>query len=224
MLKVFAAYDRLQEQLQQRYGEDDTRARLLLIGTVAVVVLVAVIVVAGVLWLVLGLIGAVVTTAASGLNRVAASDVLAVVTRPVRAYLSAHAAGLPATPEALWQVWALAGPCLWLLGLFRGWAARLAWILYGAATVGMVYAGSPPTGQALSGGLTVLVWAVLSLPVLAGVGRRPRTVIHVSAPSGTSESAVAMMRDQVTELHSRLERMERAGDELAIRRSSADDD
>ncbi|MBE3014689.1 hypothetical protein IL992_36755 [Microbispora sp. NEAU-D428] len=138
------------------------------------------------------------------------------------AYLSGHAAGPPSGPEALWQVWALAGPCLWLLGLFRGWA-RLAWILYGAATVGMVYAGSPPTGQALAGGLTVLVWAVLSLPVLAGVGRRPRTVIQVSAPAGAIENAVAMMRDQVSELESTLERMERASDELAIRRSSAAD-
>lgn len=136
-------------------------------------------------------------------------------------------AGDAGWPEALWQVWALAGPCLWLLGLFRGWAARLVWILYGAATVAMVYAASPPTGQTLAGGLTVLVWAVLSLPVLAGIGRRPRTVVQVSAPAGASESAVAMMRGQVTELHSRLERVERASDELAACRSSAaetDDD
>ncbi|MEZ0070984.1 hypothetical protein [Planotetraspora sp. GP83] len=220
LLQLLGAYDRLREQIEDRYGLDDTRGRVLLIGVVAVVVVSAVTVVAMVLWLALTLIGAVFQTAAHGVDAVAGSQVMAVISRPVRAYLTAHAAGLPASPQALWQVWALSGPCLWLLGLFRGWGARLAWTLYGAATAGMVYAASPPTGQALAGGLTVLAWAALSLPVFAGVGRRPRTVIHVSAPPATSETAVALIHTQVTELQSRLDRVERASDELAARRPS----
>ncbi|WP_433346891.1 hypothetical protein ACQP25_28505 [Microtetraspora malaysiensis] len=142
-----------------------------------------------------------------------------VITKPVHAYLTEHAAGLPITAEVLWKAWAVVGIGLWLLGWFRSWAVRLAWTLYGAGTVAMVYAGSPTAGQALAAGVAVLAWAVVSLPVFAGIGRRPHTLINLPAPVTSGETAVALVREQVAEARRRLDRLEVASDELATRRS-----
>ncbi|GAA4229085.1 hypothetical protein FHR32_007951 [Streptosporangium album] len=42
----------------------------------------------------------------------------------------------------------------------KSWGARLAWVLYGAGTVAMVYSASPAGGQLLATGIAVLYWAV----------------------------------------------------------------
>ncbi len=55
---------------------------------------------------------------------------------------------------------------LFLLAVLGSRGARIGWILTGAMTTAMVYAGTAPTGRMLAAGLTVTIWAVLSIATL----------------------------------------------------------
>ncbi|WP_051866165.1 hypothetical protein [Streptosporangium roseum] len=126
-----------------------------------------------------------ITGVSWALERVADWNLTEVITKPVHDYITAHAAGLPAGAEAIWSVWTLTGPILWLIcWLTKSWGARLAWVLYGAGTVAMVYSASPAAGQLLAAGVAVLYWAALSVFALRGIGRRPAVHVH-SAPDVT---------------------------------------
>ncbi|MFI6889952.1 hypothetical protein [Streptosporangium canum] len=181
-------------------------------------------------WLALSLLIAVIQQVGQGLatgvswalERVADWNLTEVITKPVHDYITVHAAGLPAGAEAIWSVWTLTGPILWLIcWLTKSWGARLAWLLYGAGTVAMVYSASPAGGQLLAAGVAVLYWAVLSVFALRGIGRRP--VVHVhSAPDVTTP--LQQLRQQLDEIRTRIARMEVAGDELAAGRAGSQDD
>ncbi|MFF3666204.1 hypothetical protein [Microtetraspora malaysiensis] len=224
LIRLLGLYDRLLDQVDRRYGADSERGRIVLIAVVVSVVLAFLALVITVLWVVIAigkaLVGAATGAAAEGVDAATSSQFMDVITKPVRTYLNEHAAGLPITAEALWKAWVVVAVVLWLLGLFRSWGVRLAWTLYGAGTVAMVYAGSPPAGQALAAGVAVLAWAVLSLPVFAGIGRRPHTLVNLPAPVTSGEAAVSLVREQVAEVRKRLERLEVASDEPAARRPS----
>ncbi|MEV4301415.1 hypothetical protein [Nonomuraea sp. NPDC049624] len=140
----------------------------------------------------------VITGGTLALERVADWKFTEVVTTPAHAYITAHAAGLPMGADAIWSAWALTGPILWLLCRLTGssWSARLAWLLYGAATVAMVYSASPVNGRMLAAGITVLYWGVLSVFALRGLHRRP--TVHVqSAPALTT--ALEQLRTRLDE-------------------------
>ncbi|MEV0969647.1 hypothetical protein [Microtetraspora glauca] len=223
LIRLLTIYDSLLARIDHRYGEGSERGRIVLVAVVAAVVLAALAFVIAVLWVVIAigvaLVGAATGAAAEGVDAATSSQFMDVITKPVHAYLTEHAAGLPITAEALWKAWAVTGVGLWLLGLFRSWGVRLAWTLYGASTVAMVYAESPAAGQALAAGVAVLAWAVVSLPVFAGIGRRSRTLINLPAPVTSGETAVALVREQVAEMRERLNRLEVASDELSARRT-----
>lgn len=71
------------------------------------------------------------------------------LTRPVHAYITAHATGLPTDPGTVWALWQRAAPLLLLLALTGQIAARLAWCGYGGATAAAVdgHPRSRPPGR-----------------------------------------------------------------------------
>lgn len=127
-----------------------------------------------IVWLVLtGLAhGAVIVGAEAG-RWLTNGPITGTVTGPVRDYLSAHADGLPATADQLWWAWLAITAGLLVLAGTGARGARPGWLIAGAATTAMVYAGAPATGRTLAAGLTVLIWALLSTLAFASAGRRP---------------------------------------------------
>lgn len=104
--------------------------------------------------------------------------VTALVLDPVHRYLDSHAAGLPIDTATLQWTWAAAGVGTLLLGwMVRAVAARIGWVLYGAATAAMVWAATPGPSRTVAVGLTVLAWTVLSLFALRRRWGRPRIVV-----------------------------------------------
>lgn len=92
-----------------------------------------------------------------------------VTTHPVASYLRGHTRGLPVAPAVLYAFWQLTGMVTWLLGLRRGAGPRLLWVLFGAATGAMVWAGTPATAQGTAAGVWAMTWGLLALPMLRGL-------------------------------------------------------
>jgi hypothetical protein len=111
-----------------------------------------------------------------------------VVLDPVRAYLDAHAAGLPVDAATLWWTWATTGGVLLLLALLATTAGRIGWVLYGAATVAMVYAATTGPARPTAAGIATLWWLVLSLPALHR--RRGPARVHAYLPQLPALAAV----------------------------------
>jgi hypothetical protein len=84
---------------------------------------------------------------------------------PIHHYLDTHAAGLPITPGQLWWTWCATGVVLCLLSTARVLAARIGWLLFGAASVAMVWT-SPSAPHTTAAGIATLWWLLFSLPAL----------------------------------------------------------
>lgn len=224
-------YQKLQAWARDRFDDDPRHAEIAYNAIVAVCVAAVATVVIVVAWLVISVLGALTVGAAqiavTGVNwtleHVADWHLAEVVTKPVHDYITAHAVGLPAAAEGIWSAWATVGLVLWLVSwLTRSWSARLAWVLYGAGTVAMVYTASPAGGQLLAAGVAVLYWAVLSVFAFRGVGRRPAVHVHRPAVPDTTTSLEQLRRqvdERLGEIRTRLERVEASGDEPPARRS-----
>ncbi|MEU5869868.1 hypothetical protein ABZ815_52520 [Nonomuraea sp. NPDC047529] len=228
-------YQRLQEWAQERFTEDPREAEIAKYAVLAVCTAGVALLVLTFFWLAVtvlmaiiqALTNGVITGGAWALERVADWKLTEVVTTPVHAYITAHAAGLPVGAEAIWSAWGLTGPILWLLCWLTGssWSARLAWLLYGAATVAMVHSASPAHGRMLAAGIAVLYWGVLSVFALRGLHRRPTVNIQPApAPTTALEQLRTRLDEQFAEVHARLTNMEAsANDELATRRAEQRD-
>lgn len=119
-------YETLQRWVGERFDDDPRRADLVKNVIIVVCVVAVVTVVVTLISLIIAVLGAATAGAAQGLTvaleRVADWHLTEVVTTPVRAYIIAHAAGLPAGAEAIWSAWTLSGAGLWLVcWLFRSW-------------------------------------------------------------------------------------------------------
>ncbi|MDG4795204.1 hypothetical protein [Micromonospora sp. WMMD1082] len=98
----------------------------------------------------------------------------------LRDYLTTHAAGLPVTSETLWWTWCAAGIALFTLAfLARAVAARLGWILFGTATVAMVWAATPGPARTTAAGIAALWWITLSLLALRRPWSPPAVTVHL---------------------------------------------
>ncbi len=101
-----------------------------------------------------------------------------VVLDPVRTWLDTHQAGLPVDADTLWWTWSATGIALFALGwLFTANAARIGWILFGAATTAMVYTATTGPARPTAAAITILWWLLLSLAAL----RRRRDTGRIEA-------------------------------------------
>ncbi|MEU9888809.1 hypothetical protein [Sphaerisporangium sp. NPDC051011] len=211
-------YQQLQQWTDERYGPSAHRAWIVIGIVIALGVLAVVGAVLGVLAFtisaVLAVLGAFARGGAALVGGVTDWEVTAVVTEPVRRYIATHAAGLGADVGAIWLTWAICGAVLWVCSLFRSWAARGGWTLFGVATTAMVYTASPPGSQWLAAGVTVMYWAVLSSFALSGLRRHPRTVISVQPPP-VAPQPTDDLRENLAEATRRLEQLEAAANDPA---------
>ena len=145
--------------------------------------LAAVSVLGGLLWLIwvilaaiAGAIGSWFGAAGSGLSWlggwITGGPVTTSISDPVRAYLDAHTAGLPATGRDLWIVWLVAVALLYAGALAGSTYARIGWAAIGVLSAAAAYFGAATGSSAAAAGLVVTVWLLLSLPAYA----RPRSV------------------------------------------------
>ncbi|MFK8851362.1 hypothetical protein ACEXOX_45255, partial [Streptomyces sp. Ac-502] len=75
------------------------------------------------------------------------TGLLATIDQPVRHYLATHTQALPVTAATAYSTWQAVGAVSLLLGFLRFTGARLTWTAWGAATVAMVWAGTPGPGR-----------------------------------------------------------------------------
>jgi hypothetical protein len=92
------------------------------------------------------------------------------VNAPINAYLTAHAQGLPVPSGTLHVLWVLTGAFILVRArrYAEGFGVQAAAVLYGALTVGMVWAGTAPAGRTVAAGLTALLWGVVASFALRG--------------------------------------------------------
>ncbi|SEE61509.1 hypothetical protein [Streptomyces sp. TLI_105] len=111
------------------------------------------------------------------------SGIWPTLTTPIRAFLDAQAAHLPAlsgaTVYTLWQTTGLIG----LLGGFlRISGARILWTLWGLSSIWVVWSASPVGGRLLAAALAAVVWGLASILALRGLSFRPVIHNHQAAP------------------------------------------
>jgi hypothetical protein len=135
-----------------------------------VVLLAALATLGTLLWLVWALfsaLGSGIVAAGDGLGRfgtwLAHGPVTHAISDPVRAFLDARTAGLPATGRDLWIVWLVAVGVLYLGALLGSTYARIGWAAIGALSAAAAYFGAPAGAGPAAAGLTVTVWLLLSL-------------------------------------------------------------
>ncbi|MEV0005895.1 hypothetical protein AB0H28_26920 [Micromonospora sp. NPDC050980] len=141
----------------------------------AVAALTALAVLAVLLWGIWTFVTAIIGAIDAGLGAagtwVTGGPITHSISDPMRAYLDAHAAGLPATGRDLWVTWLVAAGVLYLAALAGSTYARIGWAAIGALTAAAIYLGAPAgTGPAATG-LTAAVWLALSLPAYAATSR-----------------------------------------------------
>lgn len=147
-------------------------------GLLIAIALAVLAVVAGMLWLLWVILAAIFSALGAGAG--AAGDGLTAlggwlahgpithtINDPVRGFLDAHTAGLPATGHDLWLTWLVTAGVLYLLGLAGSVYARTGWAAIGALTAAAAYFGATTGTGPAAAGLTAAVWLLLSLPVYA---------------------------------------------------------
>ncbi|MET9914458.1 helix-turn-helix domain-containing protein [Streptomyces sp. NPDC006476] len=99
--------------------------------------------------------------------------VVATIDDPVHAYLAAHSTGLPLPVTALHLLWVASGGALLLMAfLFGGFGTRMTWIVWGAATVVMVWLGTPGDARQVAAGLATVAWGMASILAMRGLSLR----------------------------------------------------
>ncbi|MFF5859896.1 hypothetical protein ACFY8B_30485 [Streptomyces sp. NPDC012751] len=124
--------------------------------------------------------GDVASAALKGLSAVPAtntdtgdgSGLWGTVDHPVRVFLADQAAHLAVTPAALYAVWQLTGVFSLVGGFLGNTGARLIWLLFGIASLAMVWSASPAGGRAAATGLAALLWALAGIVALRGLTLR----------------------------------------------------
>ncbi|MFE2943400.1 hypothetical protein ACFXKG_30755 [Streptomyces sp. NPDC059255] len=115
------------------------------------------------------------------------TGLLTTIDQPVHTYLASRTATLPVTATTAYAAWQAVGASAFVLGFLRSTGARLTWTAWGAATVAMVWHGTPEPGRQVAAGIAVLAWTTASALALRGLNLRPRVFadIHVPAPQVT---------------------------------------
>jgi len=123
--------------------------------------------------------GAVQLVGHDGVHALAAWQISHVITDPIRHYMALGANTLPVSASTLLVFWLVAAAGLWMASLLGVRGARLGWMVIGAATVAMVYAGTAPAGRGLAAGVAAAAWALLSIPAYWAWSPHTTNLIHV---------------------------------------------
>ena len=107
-----------------------------------------------------------------------------VVSDPLQHWITAHTTGLAVSPAAVLTVWLAGGGVLALAGFAGSRGARVAWPLWGAATVAMTWFGADEPHRPVAAGLVGLTWGLASILVLHRGGTRQPQHITVNTQSG----------------------------------------
>ncbi|GAA3372443.1 hypothetical protein GCM10017744_103960 [Streptomyces antimycoticus] len=102
------------------------------------------------------------------------------IDHPVRVFLADQAALLSVAPAALYAFWQLTGLLGLVGGFFGNAGARIAWTLWGLASLAMIWHAAPAGGRAAATGLAALMWALASIFALRGLTLRP--IVHNHPP------------------------------------------
>lgn len=102
------------------------------------------------------------------------------VDHPVRVFLADQAAHLAVAPAALYAFWQFAGVLALIGGFCKNAGARIAWALWGCASLAMIWSAAPAGGRAAATGLAALMWALASIFALRGLTLRP--IVHNHPP------------------------------------------
>lgn len=113
-----------------------------------------------------------------GAGLVGSTAAVRTVLTPVHAYLYRHAEGLALNGATLWWTWCAAGVVLFVLSTGRVFGARIGWLLYGGATVTMVWGATTEPGRPVAAGITALWWVMASLFALRR-GGHPQVIAHL---------------------------------------------
>jgi hypothetical protein len=144
-----------------------------------------------VVWLASALYGLVTAAAtdgrdtAAGVRWWAVLRLTHVVTDPVHAYLTGHAAALHTSGYLLWTGWLATTTVLFALAVLGCTGARIGWTLTGALTTTVVYTNTPADARPLAAGIAITAWSLLSVAAFnrATVSRPGPdiTIIHTGA-------------------------------------------
>lgn len=108
------------------------------------------------------------------------TGLIATMHQPVRDYLQTHSTALPVSAATAYAAWQFFGAASFVLSWWSGaTGARLTWTVWGAATVGMIWADSPASGRTVATGLAVLTWTAASTLALSGLTLRSPSFVHV---------------------------------------------
>jgi hypothetical protein len=122
-----------------------------------------------VVWLASALYGLLDAAAADGRHTgaevrwSAAGRLTRVITDPVHAYLTGHAAALHTNGQLLWLGWLATTAVLFALAVLGSTGARIGWTLAGALTTTVVYTTTPTDTRLLAAGIAVTAWSLLSI-------------------------------------------------------------
>lgn len=108
-----------------------------------------------------------------------------IVLAPVRRYLDTHAEGLPIPAATLWWTWCITGMVLLAMCLLHVVAARIGWVLYGAATTAMVASATPGPGRWIAAAVSGAWWVLLSIPAF-GRHRASPVLVLPAPPTGAA--------------------------------------
>jgi hypothetical protein len=153
--------------------------------------------VTAVLWLASAVYGLLAAAAADGRHTgaearwSAAGRLTRVITDPVHAYLTGHAAALHTNGRLLWLGWLATTAILFALAVLGSTGARIGWTLTGALTTTVVYTSTPTDARLLAAGVAVTAWSLLSIAAFNRTAvTRPDpdiTIITHPAPTGTAD-------------------------------------
>jgi hypothetical protein len=157
-------------------------------GAVVVALVLALTVLGLVIGVVAGIVGGTYALGRAGIGALVDLGVPQTIYTPITAYLDGHSQGLPITAGQLAGLWLWGEVALLVCGFLGSWGARVGWIVTGAATVAMVWAGTTPhTSRWTAAGVAVLAWSVLSILAFHGAGRGRRLIITSDTPAGRRE-------------------------------------
>ncbi|HBF78754.1 MAG TPA: hypothetical protein DD420_02075, partial [Streptomyces sp.] len=94
----------------------------------------------------------------------------AVVDNPVRTYITQHTGtGLAVTAPAVYVFWQLTGLASLVGGFFHSTGARITWVLWGCASLAMIWSATPADSRVIATGIAALAWSAACAFALRGL-------------------------------------------------------